>query len=207
MPQPDEIDVARLCRILDETRWFMDLLRVVRDVDPPNWVVGSGVIRSVVWDCLHGFDEPTAVRDVDVAYFDKSEVARERDADFVARLRERRPDVPWDVTNQAGVHLWYEAKFGYPIPPARSIEDAVGMWPETATSVAVRLLPDDTLYVVAPCGLTDLLSLKLRRNSRQVSREDFQQRLREKRVQEIWPRVAITDARSPGMSHNDNISA
>jgi hypothetical protein len=71
--------------------------------------------------------------------------------------------VPWEVTNQAGVHLWYTTKFGYPIEPIRSIEDAVARWPETATSVAVRLRADDTLQVVAPVGLDDLLGMVLRR--------------------------------------------
>jgi hypothetical protein len=109
---------------------------------------------------MHEVDEPTPIRDVDVAYFDDSNLARERDDALAQQLRERRPEVPWELTNQAGVHLWYETKFGFPIPPARSIEDAVGMWPETATAVAVRLQPDNSLYVVAPCGLTDLLGLK-----------------------------------------------
>jgi hypothetical protein len=189
----DDSGVERVRRILGANRWFMDLLRVVRDVDPADWVVGAGVIRNVVWDRLHDFRQPTPVRDVDVAYFDRSDLSRERDEALAAELRERRPDVPWEVTNQAGVHLWYEAKFGYPIPPAQSIEDAVGMWPETATSVAVRLLPDDSFYVVAPCGLEDLLGLTLRRNTRQVSHEFFRQRLRDKRVPGIWPRVTVVD--------------
>ena len=142
---------------------------------------------------MHEVDEPTPIRDVDVAYFDRSNLARERDDALAQQLRERRPEVPWEVTNQAGVHLWYETKFGFPIPPARSIEDAVGMWPETATAVAVRLQPDNSIYVVAPCSLTDLLGLRLRRNTRQVTHEFFQQRLREQRVQQVWPRVTVLD--------------
>lgn len=191
--QPDNSEVERLRRILSGTVWLMEILRTVRHVNPANWVVGSGVIRSIVWDRLHEFDKPTLIRDIDVAYFDNSDLTRERDDAFAAQLRDLRADVPWEVTNQASVHLWYEATFGHPIPPARSIEDAVGMWPETATAVAVRLQPDDSLYVVAPCGLTDLLGLRLRRNTRQVSREFFRQRLREKRVEEIWPRVTVVD--------------
>jgi hypothetical protein len=67
------------------------------------------------------------------------------------------------------------------------------MWPETATSVGVRLLIDDRLEVVAPCGVSDLLGLVLRRNRRQISRESFRQRLHDKRIQGTWPRVAIRD--------------
>jgi uncharacterized protein len=184
-------DVERLREILAANEWFIGVLQAVRAVDPPDWLVGAGVIRNVVWDHLHGFASPTPVRDVDVAYFDASDTARERDHEIAGRLRARRPDVPWEVTNQAGVHLWYEAKFGFPIPPAPSVEDAIAMWPETATSVAVRLLPDDSLYVVAPCGLEDLLGLTLRRNPRQVSEAFFQQRLREKRPRDTWPLISV----------------
>jgi uncharacterized protein len=183
----------RLQRILGENRPFMDVLRAVRDVDPPNWVVGAGVVRNVVWDHLHGFRKPTPIRDIDVAYFDARELGRHREEEIAATLRVRRPNVPWEVTNQAGVHLWYEAKFGYPISEATSVEDAVGMWPETATSVAVRLQADGELYVVAPCGLDDLLGLVLRRNPRQVSRDFFRQRLCQKRIREIWPRVTVVE--------------
>jgi hypothetical protein len=38
-----------------------------------------------------------------------------------------------------------------------------------------------------------LLGLRLRRNPRQVSREFFQHRQREKRVKETWPPVTVID--------------
>ena len=46
------------------------------------------------------------------------------------------PDVPWEVTNQAHVHLWFEEHFGHAVPPLSSLSDAVASWPEYATSVA-----------------------------------------------------------------------
>ena len=64
-------------------------------------------------------------------------------------------------------------------------------WPETATAVAVRLLPDDRLQVVAPCGLDDLFGLVCRRNPRRVGVQHYQRRLRDKRVAERWPRVRV----------------
>jgi hypothetical protein len=93
--------------------------------------------------------------------------------------------------NQAGVHLWYEAQFGYPIRPADSIEDAVSMWPETATSVAVTLDAEGGIGVVAPAGLDDLLAMRLRRNPRQISQETFTERLREKDPTRRWPLVEV----------------
>lgn len=102
-------------------------------------------------------------------------------------------EIPWDVHNQAAVHLWYHQKFGSRIPPLRSIEDAIGTWPETSSAVAVRLTEKDDLVVVAPFGLRDLFELIFRRNPRLVSREQFLQRLGDKKIRETWPKVRVID--------------
>jgi uncharacterized protein len=173
--------------------WLMGVLRAVRAVELPDWVVGSGAIRNLVWDELHGHSEPAPVNDVDVAYFDASDVARARDARLEARLAELAPEVPWEVTNQAGVHLWYERKFGYPIRPLTSTEDALATWPETATCVGVRLRGDDSIEVVAPLGLEDLFALVVRRNATYATRELFRARVASKRIRERWPEVTVLD--------------
>lgn len=184
---------AKLRTILLGNSWFVKVLQAVRECDPPNWVVGAGVIRNIVWDYLHGFETPTPMRDIDVAFFDPTNVSRERDRELEAELRRRLPSIPWEVTNQAGVHTWYLSKFGEVIPPILSIEDAVSRWPETATSVAVRLLSDDRLFVIAPLGLEDLFGLILRRNPKQVTAEYFRQRIRRKAIRQKWPKVVIVE--------------
>ena len=181
----------RLRRIIKKTGWLLDALLCARSLDLPDWAVGAGAIRSVVWDHLHGFTEPTPLADVDLVYFDPVDVSEERDAVLLAEAQRRCPDVPWEVTNQAGVHLWYESVFGSPVEPLTSTMDAVGTWPETATSVAVRLEADDRLTVIAPCGLQDLFEVVLRRNPRRVTVERFESRLRQKRIQERWPMVRV----------------
>ena len=183
----------RLRRLVSSNEWLMGALRAVRSLDLRDWVIGSGAIRNLVWDELHGHPEPTPVNDVDVAFFDPDDVSRERDAAIERELTALLPDVPWEVTNQAGVHLWYEKKFGEPIDVLTSIEDALAHWPETATSVGVRLLPDDAVEIVAPCGLDDLFGLVLRRNPKQVSRAFFLKRLADKRIRERWPKVTVLD--------------
>jgi hypothetical protein len=35
---------------------LMRALDVARAVDPPDWLIGSGVIRNLVWHRLHGFE-------------------------------------------------------------------------------------------------------------------------------------------------------
>jgi hypothetical protein len=61
----------------------------------------------------------------------------------------------------------------------------------TATAVAIRLLPDDRLDIIAPCGLSDLFRPVLRRNPTRVSMEEFQRRYRGKRIRARWPRVQV----------------
>ena len=173
--------------------WFRLILETVRSLDLPDWLVGAGVIRSLVWDHLHGYATPTRLADVDVVFFDPTDLRPEHDAEVQAYLRAMLPDVPWEATNQAAVHLWYEQIFGFAVPPLTSSADGVATWPETATSIAVRLHPDDTLEIVAPCGLHDLFGLILRRNPSRVTRAIFHQRVQSKQIVTKWPRVQILD--------------
>jgi len=64
---------------------------------------------------------------------------------------------------------------------------------EMATAVAMRLLSDDRLEVIAPFGLTDLFQMILRRNAARVSLDEYRRRYTSKRIAERWPRVQIID--------------
>jgi len=150
-------------------------------------------VRNLVWDHLHGYSQPTPARDVDLAYFDPLDLRTEAERAWEYRLRSAMPEVPWEVKNQAAVHLWYAQCFGGSVPPLESIEAAVASWPEMATAVAMRLLSDDRLEVIAPFGLTDLFQMILRRNAARVSLDEYRRRYTSKRIAERWPRVQIID--------------
>ena len=64
---------------------------------------------------------------------------------------------------------------------------------ETATAIAVRLLENGDLDIVAPFGLHDLFELKLRWNHRLVSRKVFMQRVQSKRFLERWKKLHIVE--------------
>lgn len=183
----------QLRQLVIQDALLMRVLRAAREVDLPDWCVGAGIIRNMVWDYLHGYPGRSRPRDVDLAYFDANDISNEQGKRAAAALTEMVPEVEWDVVNQAGVHLWYESDFGHAIEPYQSVEGAIATWPETATCVAVRLLPDDELLIHAPYGLADLFNLILRRNPCQVSLELFRKRYREKRIKERWPLVRIID--------------
>ena len=194
MPQQQNSLCQQLVALARDSTWLMPALTAVRELNLDSWCIGAGVIRNLVWDCLHGYAEPSVLRDVDVAYFDASNLATERDAELQHRLKEKLTHIPWEVTNQAGVHLWFEGYFGHPVSPLTSLTEAVSTWPEYATSVGLTLMSDDTIEVIAPHGLDDLFGMMVRRNPTRVSIETYRQRVIEKRYAERWPNVQIVFA-------------
>ena len=137
---PAAAQVRRLEMLVRSSPWMMAVLRAVRDCDPPDWWVGGGVLRDLVWDVLHrGAFDPALVKDVDVAFHDPTDLRPERDDGVERALAARLPGVRWDAKNQAAVHTWYPRRFGVAVEPLVSAADGVATWPETATAVAVRL--------------------------------------------------------------------
>ena len=181
----------RLRDIARASAWFAPALRAVRDLGLPSWCIGAGAVRNLVWDALHGHSAPTQLADVDVAYFDASDLAPERDAELQRRLDEALPGVPWEVTNQAAVHHWFEAYFGYPVRPLHSLQEAVASWPEYVTSVGLSLDRDDAIGIIAPHGLDDLFDCIVRRNPARVSAETYRQRIEQKKYELRWPLVTV----------------
>jgi hypothetical protein len=186
-------DTERLCEIIGGSEWLTRVLATVRDCALPDAWTGAGAIRDLVWGQLYGPGfEPEQVRDVDVVYFDRQELSRERDQRATAALAAAWPQVPWQARNQAAVHTWYHHRFGGdPVQPLESIADAVGTWPETATTVAVRLDAAGQIEVCAPLGLADLLAGVWRRNPRRVSLAESLARLERHRPAQRWPGVRV----------------
>lgn len=158
---------------------------------PSSWIA-AGFVRNAVWDVVHG-REPVAAgpgSDIDVVFHDPSDVSAERDAAIEVALRGRRPGMPWAVANQARMH----ARHGD--APYRDLADALRHWPERATAVAVRVGATG-LEILAPCGLDDLLGLRLRLT--ELARADparraaFRTRIEAKRWLERWPRLVLTE--------------
>lgn len=168
------------------TPWRLSVLQSVRQLGLADWAVGAGFVRSAVWDHLHGYSEPSPLNDVDVLYFDPTSADIGRDEALERELRSAMPDVPWQVKNQVRMHH----RNGD--PPYRNCEDALRYWLETATCVALRLEADDTLAIMAPYGLDDLLALRSRPTPRGRERYGaYIRRMRRKNWPEQWPRVRV----------------
>ncbi|GIG24145.1 nucleotidyltransferase family protein [Cellulomonas denverensis] len=182
----------RLETLLRASPWMLRVLAAAREADLPQWWIGGGVLRDLVWDTAAGGFDPERVRDVDLAFFDPDDLSPERDRRADAALRRIDPAVPWEATNQAAVHLWYPAQFGIEVAPLRSAADGVRTWPETATAVAVRWETDGCMRFTAVAGgVADLLDGVCRRNPRRVTVAEYRRRLARKEPHRRWPGVRV----------------
>ncbi len=188
--QPAELR-SRLIELIRSSSRLMRALRAARAVDPPDWLIGGAVIRDLVWDHLRDPARQTAWQDVDLVFFDPASLGEERELNLRDALHAQASDIPWDVKNQAAVHLWYPQAFGVEVQPLASSADGVATWPETATAVAVRLRADDSIEAAVPYGLEDLFGLICRRNPRRVTVEEYHRRIQAKAMAVRWPALQI----------------
>ena len=158
---------------------------------PDGWLV-AGAVAQTVWNRLFGRPAAHGIDDIDLVYFDAGDLSEEAEARHAARIGGilRRLPVRLDVKNQARVHLWYEARFGYPIAPYRSAAAAIATFPTTATAVGIRPAPAGP-EIEAPFGLTDLLGGVVRPNKAQVTRRIYEAKVA--RWRSCWPELAIVE--------------
>lgn len=129
---------------------------------------------------------------MDVAYCDDRAVA-EHEPLHECRLRERTPELRWEVTNQATVHRWFASELGQNVAPLKSLEEGIATWPEYATCVGVALRQDGQLEVIAPYGLQDLFGLVVRHNPARADVQTYRERVIAKRFAQRWPLLTICD--------------
>lgn len=147
-------------------------------------------MAQTVWNYYHKYTITNYIKDYDFVYFD-ADLDPEKEKirkDEICKLFEDLP-IKLDIVNQAGVHLWYENYFGYPIKQYQSIENAISTWPTTATSVAITLDQQKNIKICAPYGIDDLLNMIVRPNKIQITSEIYAQKL--ERWTQIWPKLTI----------------
>lgn len=180
--------------ILRRSGPLMQVMRTMRDLDLPDWLVFSGAIYQRVLNHLGGRDLDYGIKDYDVGYYDDSDISYEAEdavirrvaAAFEPPLREKV-----EVRNQARVHLWFEAKFGEPYAPLACSAEALGRFVSPMFAVGVRLERDDRMTILAPFGLDDLFGRVLRPNP--TRRERSFGRIAAS-ASARWPEITVVDA-------------
>lgn len=164
------------------------VIEAARSMGLPDGAIGAGFVRQPVWDYLHGFQPTDRFVDIDVLFFDRADLTPETELRIEQELGRRMPGVPWEVTNQARMHVHNDD------PAYRDTEDAIAHWLETPTALAVRLSPRATSGLVAPFGLADLLAMQIKPTAAGVRRLDaYRRRLRQKDWHQRWPKVRMFD--------------
>ncbi|WP_322096616.1 nucleotidyltransferase family protein [Pelagibius sp.] len=156
---------------------------------PDCWLV-AGVLVQTVWNRAHGFDVAFGISDIDLVYHDADDLSEESEAGHSRRINSLFAGLglPFDVKNEARVHLWYAAKFGDPIAPYVSAEAAIATFPTTAGAIGIRPSAEG-LELCAPFGLDDLLGLVVRPNKRQITQPIYEAKVA--RWRRLWPRLTI----------------
>jgi RimJ/RimL family protein N-acetyltransferase len=162
---------------------MMKVLAAVEALGLPDCWVGAGFVRNPVWDALHGRPWSASYTDIDVVYFDPTDIDPKRDEVIEAELRVTNADMPWSVKNQARMHVQNGD------PPYADTADAMRHWPETCTAIAVRSV-GSTVELLALFGVDDLLNMIVRPTPAFANKlEIYRARLARKAWSLSWPMV------------------
>ena len=179
-------NAQKLLAIVNGSPRCMAASKIARHLQLPDWAIGAGFIGAAVWDNLSGFTMPTPVDDIDLLYFNPARLDPNYDALLEDKLNSASPGIPWNIRNQARMHLRNADA------PYASTAHALQSWLETPTCIAMRLLESGDFIITAPFGLEDLFSMTIRPTPRGGQRENaYLNRINSKRWQLKWPRATV----------------
>ena len=182
---------AALSAIIRSSPLLMEVLAGLRDDELPDHLLVAGAIYNSVWNRLTGRPDLTGINDIDVFYFDESDLGYDAEDVVIRRLAARFASLPLPVQirNQARVHLWFPQKFGVPFMPLVSSEEMLGRYASKTHAVAARLETDDSLTIVAPFGLDDIFSFRVTPNPVLMNKPAHD--AKGARAKSIWPELTV----------------
>jgi hypothetical protein len=162
-----------------------------RTLDLPDWLIVSGALYNTVWNYLTGKPSGYGIRDVDLFYFDDSDLSYEAEDAVIRRAAAHFEGLalPVEVRNQARVHLWYPLKFGQPCPRYTSSSEPLSYFASKTHAVGLRYDADGQLELVAPFRLDDLFSFRITPN--RVTDNQRTHEAKGARARENWPEISV----------------
>lgn len=180
---------ADIIKLIQSDEQMMEIIKVASTLNLPDWWICAGFVRSKIWDTLHGFTERTQTPDVDVIYFDHTNIDENVEKELENKLINIMPQIPWSVKNQARMHVINN------LPPYTCSEDAISKFPETATALGVRL-EKDILVLTAPCGIEDVINLELKPTPFFIKTKElaatYEERIIKKNWKAIWHKIKVS---------------
>lgn len=170
---------------------LMEVLVGLHDMALPDHLLVAGAIYNEVWNQLTGRPALTGVNDIDVFYFDDSDIGWDAEDRVIKACDQRFAGLglPVQVRNQARVHLWFEQKFGSPFTPLASSAEMLGRYASKTHAVGARLNADGVMEIVAPFGLDDLFSFRMVPNP--VLENRAAHASKGARAKAIWPELVV----------------
>lgn len=168
-----------------------DVLKRAQRLNLPDWYIVSGAVYNLVWNVLTGRPETHGIKDIDLFYYDASDLSYAAEDRIIKTGDEIFSGVPLpvEIRNQARVHLWFEQHFGQIYPPLSSSEEGIDRFASKTHAVAVRLERDGELSIYAPFGLDDVFSFRITPNLIIDNRETHHAKAA--RAQQNWPEVTV----------------
>lgn len=178
-----------IIKLIKEDMWMMDILKTAKTLQLPEWWICACFVRSKIWDKLHGFEERTRLEDIDVIYFDPTNLDESVEKKYEEILKDLKMNIPWSVKNEARMHLKNN------IQPYQSCVDAISKFPETATALGVKINEDDEIILTAPCGIDDAINGIIRPSPNFLKSrgaiEIFEARILQKKWKQKWHMLQV----------------
>jgi len=183
------INEEEIVSLIRADKWMMEILESAKSLNLPDWWICAGFIRSKVWDELHDFNVRTPIPDIDVIYFDPTNIDKLEDKKIETKLESLIPNIPWSVKNEARMHVKSN------MPPYSSSVDAISKFPETATALGVKLDEYDNVILTAPCGISDVINLEVKPTAyfkETKERVDiYEDRITKKNWKSTWKKIRV----------------
>lgn len=157
----------------------------------PDWLVVSGALYNTVWNHLTRKPSGYGIKDIDLFYFEASDLSYEAEDTAIRRAAARFEGltVPVEVRNQARVHLWHAARFGGTYPRLSSSAEALFHFASKTHAVGIHFDADGKLDVAAPFGLDDIFSFRITPNRVLDNRDTHENKAA--RARNNWPEITV----------------
>ncbi len=160
------------------------MLNLVASLKLKDAYIAAGFVRNMVWDELHKKAISTPLNDVDVVFFDAHDKDNSLATKALEVLQNLDGSVPWQVKNQAHMHLQNKDR------AYLNTCDAMTFWPEKETAIGVQMNSDKQIKVLAPFGTRSLFQGLISHNSKRA-KSIFLKRVHSKDWLDIWPQLRI----------------
>lgn len=170
--------------LLQQDPQRLRILNLLATIELKDAYIAAGFVRNMVWDALHEISTATPLNDVDVIFFDANDKNNSLAEKALKSLRQLDSNVPWQVKNQAHMHLINNDR------PYLDTFDAMSFWPEKETAIAVKVDGNNEIQVLAPFGTETLFKGLITHNPKRP-KEVFLQRVYSKGWLETWPKLRM----------------